>query len=327
MRHSGMVKWISGCVFALTLVALALVSPAASVASSAALNRNSAPPYLPKACSFVPRLAAVSPSPFFSNGPSIFDEVPAALATQFPSVFGGVIAAPSAAGESPVKVNSHFIVLERVHDPALEAEARTAYKAPLTVAFALTPRTAQCLADVSASVKKQSKAIASAGINLVGYGTAAKRIDVDVTECKGKDARSAIQWFSSHWGSAIAVNTCWKIPTAEPLAIPAAGQTLPTKVISVTATLEPYNPQLTTQGIPAEEVTFTVGPVSGNFSCQVDVLRSGQTVGSKEVSIGGPGGNLSSEMESVSVEQIKGGTFVGTTSNARVACHNDAHVP
>jgi hypothetical protein len=246
-------------------------------------------------------LKALTPTPSFPNNASIFDAVPSALGNQYPSVYGGVVVAPAKPGETQVEVNSHFIVLERVHDPALEAETKAAYQAPLTVAFELTPRTAQCLADISTSLKNHFNAISMAGISLAGYGTAAKQVDVDVTECKGRSAKSAVQWFSKHWGSAIEVKTCSKVATAGPLVNPSTGQALPSKVTSVTATLEPYNPQLTNQGIPAEEVAFTVSSVTGGFSCHIDVLRSGRLVGSTSASFGPPANNQSVQKESVSV--------------------------
>jgi hypothetical protein len=186
-------------------------------AASAADSITARPTDLPKSCTAVPHLAEVSPPPLFSNGSSIFDEVPSALNTQFPSVFGGVNVAPGKAGESPEEVNSHFIVLERVHDPALEAEATSAYRSPLTVTFELTPRTVTCLTDVNTSIRGSLNAISSARINLVGFGTGARQIDVDITECKGKSAQSAVEWFAKRWGAAVNVNTCQKVATTGPL--------------------------------------------------------------------------------------------------------------
>ena len=63
---------------------------------------------------------------------------------------------------------------------------------------------------------------------------------------------------------------------------------LPVHVTSVTATLEPYNPQFVHNGIAAEQVDFTVSRVSGNFSCKIDILRSGQKVASETARIGAP---------------------------------------
>gem|GEM_PF-4686926 len=98
------------------------------------------------------------------------------------------------------------------------------------------------------------------------------------------------------------------------------------KVTSVTATLEPYNPQISNGGIPAEQVNFTVSAasgsfVSGSFSCTIEVLRSGRQVGATTVGFGPPGSSSSSLQESVPVEGIKGDNFAGKPSDAHVVCH------
>jgi hypothetical protein len=103
---------------------------------------------------------------------------------------------------------------------------------------------------------------------------------------------------------------------------PASSTDLPVKITSVTSTLEPYNPQLANKGIPAEQVNFTVDSVTGTFSCTVNIIRSDRTVGSTTVDAGAPSRESSSAKESVAVEHIKGGTFAGTTSNARVTCRS-----
>jgi len=91
------------------------------------------------------------------------------------------------------------------------------------------------------------------------------------------------------------------------------------EVVTVTEALEPYNPQLANQGIPAEEVTFEVTGVSGPFSCTIQVLRSGHAVGHTTVSFGSPGESPSIQ-ESVGVDGIEGGTFNGRPSDARIEC-------
>ena len=92
------------------------------------------------------------------------------------------------------------------------------------------------------------------------------------------------------------------------------------KVDSVSPTLEPYNPQLTNQGIPAEQVNFVVSSVTGLFSCTIKVLRSGHIVGTTVAGFGEPTGPSRSVTESVAVEGIKGPTFSGNGSSARVTC-------
>ena len=92
------------------------------------------------------------------------------------------------------------------------------------------------------------------------------------------------------------------------------------KVTSVTATLEPYDPQIADQGIPAEQVSFIVPSNDLPLSCTIDVLRSGRTVGSTVVGLGASTGASGSVTETVPVEGIKGGTFAGSPANASVIC-------
>ena len=92
-------------------------------------------------------------------------------------------------------------------------------------------------------------------------------------------------------------------------------------VTSVTATLTPYNPQISNSGIPAEQVSFTVGGhPSGSFVCDIRVLRAGKVVGTTQVGVGAPSGHPSSVQEGVAVS-ISGSTFPGTPADAQVACH------
>lgn len=96
---------------------------------------------------------------------------------------------------------------------------------------------------------------------------------------------------------------------------------LPVTVNSVIGTYEPYNPALTNEGIPAEEVDFTVGgSPSGALVCLVEVLtNSGQMVGSTVITTGPQTGNSASVEESVPVD-ISGDIFNGSASNAIVRC-------
>lgn len=104
------------------------------------------------------------------------------------------------------------------------------------------------------------------------------------------------------------------------LRFPAASGSLPTDVTSVTGILEPYNPLYANQGIAAEQVSFTVSSVTGDFSCRIAVVRSGRMVGTTTAEMGAPSGGPESVAETVPVEGIKGGTFAGNPSNADVAC-------
>jgi hypothetical protein len=118
------------------------------------------------------------------------------------------------------------------------------------------------------------------------------------------------------------LTACGSTPGAAPgtSTLPPTPGELVTHVTSVTATLEPYNPQLTDQGVPAEQVNFIVTSVSGPFSCRVDVRRWGRIVGTTVATMGPPSGTSGSATESVPVEGIKGGTFAGNSSNALVVC-------
>jgi hypothetical protein len=101
---------------------------------------------------------------------------------------------------------------------------------------------------------------------------------------------------------------------------PTTSGELSVKVTSVTAALEPYDPQIANAGIPAEQVNFTVRTGAPRFSCMVEVRRSSHTVGKTTVEAAAFHNDRAAVAESVAVEGIKGGTFPGHRSNALVAC-------
>lgn len=104
-------------------------------------------------------------------------------------------------------------------------------------------------------------------------------------------------------------------------AVAVRAQTLPVKVRSVTATLTPYNPQFSSAGIPAEQVTFTVGrPSTPSYVCTIEVWRSGKLIGSTSM-IGGTRGERSSRLHVSVPVSIRGSTFAGKPSDAHVTCH------
>ena len=110
--------------------------------------------------------------------------------------------------------------------------------------------------------------------------------------------------------------------SVNPVKARATPGTLKVRVTSVTGTLEPYNPQISNHGIPAELVNFTVSglPTSSATSylhCEIRVLRSGRQVGATSVVSG------ASSSQSVSVE-VNGDTFPGQPSDAHVVCHRSA---
>ena len=90
------------------------------------------------------------------------------------------------------------------------------------------------------------------------------------------------------------------------------------RVTSVTATLEPYNPQISNHGIPAEEVNFSVSglPTSSTGSylhCNVGIFHLGRQVGATSVVTG------ATATQSVGVE-ISGNNFAGKPADAHVEC-------
>ena len=99
---------------------------------------------------------------------------------------------------------------------------------------------------------------------------------------------------------------------------------LPVTVTSVTGTLEPYNPQFGNQGIPAEQVDFTVGDYTGSTDliCLIGVYHVGQLVGSTIATFGSQGGTSTpgGVDKSVAVEISLPSPFDGAPSDAKVGC-------
>jgi hypothetical protein len=187
--------------------------PVASTATSN-LVTTGIPSDLPQSCGRQPILAPVSPPPTWPGGYEILDSVPNALAEQYPTVFGGLIVAPAKPGESQAEINSHFILLEKIRDPALESEAKKAYPLPITVQFEISPNTSVCLNDVDSRVSSAWQAAESAGITVIGDGIGVDQIVVDVTACKPSSELAAKRWFSERWGALVTVTTCNVIPIA-----------------------------------------------------------------------------------------------------------------
>jgi hypothetical protein len=99
---------------------------------------------------------------------------------------------------------------------------------------------------------------------------------------------------------------------------PAHSGDLAVRVTGVSAILEPYNPQLSDHGIPAEQVRFSVDATT-RFSCRIVVRHHGHVVGTTTWSFGPPPTSSNPRLESVPVD-ITGATFAGTSSNAQVTC-------
>ena len=175
---------------------------------------------LPASCMASPQLAPIGPTPSWPAGFRIFGALPSALSTQYPTVYGGMRVAPPTAGESPVDVNSHFIVFETVHDRALEAEANSAYRAPLSVAFQVAPRSWACLQDILSSVgsavSKQGTGGPPAVVESAVYswGLAVPYVVVGTTACTPEAVQATSAWFAARWGDAVQLQTCGQRPTA-----------------------------------------------------------------------------------------------------------------
>jgi hypothetical protein len=170
---------------------------------------------LPASCTLTPSLVAVRPTPTWPTGFQILDAVPDALASQYPTVFGGVIAASATADESAVEINSHLVVLETVQDPPLEAEVKAAYPSGITVTFELTPRSKSCLTDLNTRVTAQWNAAAKSGITVYGIGIGRNEVVVNVSACTPSTKQAAKAWFSQRWGDAVSVETCQTRSTAD----------------------------------------------------------------------------------------------------------------
>lgn len=111
-------------------------------------------------------------------------------------------------------------------------------------------------------------------------------------------------------------------PTVSRL-VPTPGH-LSVEVISLTPTLEPYNPQFSNHGIPAEHVKYIVSAVHGSdvpksFHCSVVVFRSGRQVGATTMVTGAPEGYPQHE-DTVDV-QVEGDNFRGKPSDVHMACY------
>jgi len=131
--------------------------------------------------------------------------------------------------------------------------------------------------------------------------------------------RSWLVWPVLVVGGATALG-CSATPAALPSSAPG---TLRVEVTSVTPILEPYNPQISHHGLPAEQVNFilTGVPMSSSPShihCDIGVFHSGRRVGSTSVVAG------ATTSQSVSVE-VDGNNFAGKPSDAHVVCRRSAN--
>jgi hypothetical protein len=146
---------------------------------------------------------------------------------------------------------------------------------------------------------------------------------------KGWAAIASVMWPWSVLAGSLVAGTlalgCSSAPSSTPRSAhsPRTPGALRAQVTSVTATLLPYNPELSSHGIPAEQVNFTVSEIAvssapSSFRCNIEVFHSGRQVGATSVSTGAPSG-YSISSQSVSVE-VNGDNFAGKYSDAHVNC-------
>lgn len=169
---------------------------------------------VPASCSATPSLAPVAPTPAWPNEgppggypPPVVDS---ALSAQYPTVYGGLIGAPTTPGEPPADARTHFIILETVRDPGLESEAKSPYPV-MKVAFQLTPHSLACLKDVFASINKaggMSNAVYGIGIVLLTTPS----VQIQTTACAPAATRALTEWFAQRWGDAVSLQFCGSIP-------------------------------------------------------------------------------------------------------------------
>jgi hypothetical protein len=107
-----------------------------------------------------------------------------------------------------------------------------------------------------------------------------------------------------------------------PSAAPRSSGSVQVHVTSVRAILEPYNPQISNHGIPAEQINFTVGglPTPSNhlfLHCNIAVFHSDRQVGATSLTAG------AATSLSVGV-QVNGDNFEGIPSDAHIVCAANA---
>ena len=110
-------------------------------------------------------------------------------------------------------------------------------------------------------------------------------------------------------------------PTTRAASASPAPGTVRVRVTSVTATLDPYDPTMASEGIPAEHVVFTVmgRPTStGRYlHCTVTVFHMGRQAGSTTFGDGAGASRASTQQIDV---QVDGENFPGRPSDAHVVC-------
>ncbi len=280
-------------------------SPTATAAPKNAKRQLLVP--LPASCTAAPSLLPVSPTPSWPSSAQILNAVEQAVSSQYPSVYGGMFYS-----QPPGQpVNSNLVIVETVHDPALEAEARAAYPPGLVVSFQVAQRSLQCLHDIQKQVTARRSAITRAGITMAsnGQNDLLNQIAVGVTACSAPAERLAKSWFHQRWGNAVHVQTCQKavqpfkasataasrtgtlMGTAFPCTGVAASQTGPpktwrvhvvlqrgTKVVGCRTVIDSWKPRHSTQLQP-----FTFRVPAGSYLVSAPpfhrtvVIEAGQT--------------------------------------------------
>jgi hypothetical protein len=129
----------------------------------------------------------------------ILNTLPMTISSLYPSVYGGIFDNGS----------THFTIVETVHDPTLEAEARTAYLIGPLLSFKVAPRSLVCLRAIQSQVSG-TLAVKQAGITWSGVGLQEQnnQVNISVQACTRSGIIAADSWYQKRWGDAVSVTTC-----------------------------------------------------------------------------------------------------------------------
>jgi hypothetical protein len=121
--------------------------------------------------------------------------------------------------------------------------------------------------------------------------------------------------------SALCCAACSSQPVAAPAPTQVSHPPLDVRVLSVTPSLEAYNPAAGSRGIPAETVHVEVAGVTGPFTCSVVVFHDGHEIGST-IAGSNPASLAPWIRAAFDVTDTTGPQFTGSASDARLRCKN-----